>query len=292
MGADASNPADIHIYDATAKSWSTQSVQKGSFDTSSFAAILDHDTNVFYAYSGGDLFSLDMELLKSAESSPKQWNDVQKVDWDTSNYQPTMALAQNHVHFIGVPGVNQGSVKIFVIHFSYLQPEPQPFGNFPNMPGKTASIFKDQGVQTQFVYVPNDGSATYVLDVTSNTTQTLKAPMNKDAQAIYFATTTALVQLTSSGSVSYLPIDATNAGANSNANWAAVSNLPVATPASPSSSGSASGAASGSVSGTATAGAQPTGSASGGTKGNGAAALNAGCWVWSVVALMVGATLF
>lgn len=112
--------------------------------------------------------------------------------------------------------------------------------------------------------------------------------MNKDAQATYFATTTAVVQLSSSGSVSYLPIDATNTGANSNANWAAVSKLPVATPASPSSSA----AASGSGSGTATAGAQTTGSASGGTKGNGATVLNVGRWVWSATALMVGAVLF
>jgi hypothetical protein len=120
----------------------------------------------------------------------------------------------------------------------------------------------------------------------SNTTQTLKAPVNKDAQATYFATTSALVQLSSTGSVSYLPIDATNAGANSNANWAAVSNLPVATPASPSASSS------GSASGTATAGAQPTNSASDGTKGNGAVVLNAGRWMWSAVALMVRAALF
>jgi hypothetical protein len=186
MGADASNPSNIHIYDASAKSWSTQSVQKSSFDPSNFAAILDHDTNVFCpysselvylsfliqcsdAYSGGDIFSLDMELLKAANSTSKQWNDVQKVDWDTSSYQPTMALAQNHIHFIGVPGVNQGSVRIFVIHcvfpcvcclwphgliallVSFLQPDPQPFGNFPNMPGKTASIFKDQGVSNKLI---------------------------------------------------------------------------------------------------------------------------------------------
>ncbi|KAF7761478.1 hypothetical protein Agabi119p4_9470 [Agaricus bisporus var. burnettii] len=285
MGADASKPNDIHIYDATAKSWSTQAVQQNSFDPTSSGAILDHDTNVFYAYSGGDIYSLDMELLKAANNTPKAWNDVQKVDWDTSSYQPTVALGQNHIFFLGVPGVNPGSTRIFVIHFSYLQPEPQAFGDIPNMHGKTASIFKDEGVQTQFIYVPDDGSATYLLDVTSNTTQTLKAPMDKDAQATYFATTTAVIQLSSSGSVSYLPIDATNEGANSNSNWATVSNLPVATPAKPSS-------ASGSASGTGSAGAQSTGSTSDGTMDNGAAVLNVGRWVWSAVALMVGAALF
>lgn len=44
---DKSSPSSIHIYDATAKSWSTQAITTGSFDPSSFNAILDHDTNVF-----------------------------------------------------------------------------------------------------------------------------------------------------------------------------------------------------------------------------------------------------
>jgi hypothetical protein len=48
LGADASNPSGILIYDVTAKSWSTQSVNTGNkFDPMDFAAILDHDTNVF-----------------------------------------------------------------------------------------------------------------------------------------------------------------------------------------------------------------------------------------------------
>jgi hypothetical protein len=47
MGADSANPASVYIYDAAAKSWSAQAVTAGSFDTSSFDAILDHDTNVF-----------------------------------------------------------------------------------------------------------------------------------------------------------------------------------------------------------------------------------------------------
>ena len=46
---DKSSPSSIHIYDATAKSWSTQAVTTGTFDPSSFNAILDHDTNLFCA---------------------------------------------------------------------------------------------------------------------------------------------------------------------------------------------------------------------------------------------------
>lgn len=136
LGADSGNKAAVYIYNAEAKSWSTQAVDAGKFDPTDFGAILDHDTNVFCglplfsplclrihwiygytdAYSKGELFSLDMELLKAGSGSTKQWNDVQAVPWDTSSYQPTMALAQNHVHFLGVPGVPDGSAKIFVIH--------------------------------------------------------------------------------------------------------------------------------------------------------------------------------
>ena len=47
LNGDAKNPNSIYIYDAGAKSWSTQPTTPGSFDYSSFDAILDHDTNVF-----------------------------------------------------------------------------------------------------------------------------------------------------------------------------------------------------------------------------------------------------
>lgn len=82
-----------------------------------------------------------------------------------------MALAQNHIHFLntGTPA----QVEIFVIHFAYVQPEPQVFppseyggSGFPSTHGYTASIFKDyENVQTKFAFIPDDGSATYIFDV-------------------------------------------------------------------------------------------------------------------------------
>lgn len=47
LNADSANPSSIYIYDAAAKSWSKQAVDAGKFDPTNFAAILDHDTNVF-----------------------------------------------------------------------------------------------------------------------------------------------------------------------------------------------------------------------------------------------------
>jgi len=228
MGADSSNPSAIYIYDATAKSWSTQAVDKGNFNPASFDAILDHDTNVFYAYSGGDLYSLDMSLLKAGNSTPIPWNDVQHVEFGISDYQPVMALAQNHIHFLNVPGLPNGSARIFVIHFSYMQPEPQSYGSFPNTYGQATSFFQESGVQQEFAFIPSDGSGTYVVNVEMNTTQTLKAPTLKDSQATYFASETALVQLSSSGTVSYILYNPTSTSANTNAAWNVVKSLPIA----------------------------------------------------------------
>jgi hypothetical protein len=82
-----------------------------------------------------------------------------------------MALAQNHIHFldIGTPG----QAAIFVIHFSYAQPDYQTYpvieagaSEFPSTHGQTTSIFKgDDAVQEKFVFIPDDGSHTYVVDV-------------------------------------------------------------------------------------------------------------------------------
>ncbi|KAF9459134.1 hypothetical protein BDZ94DRAFT_1384292 [Collybia nuda] len=227
MGADTSSPSSVHIYDATAKSWSIQSVTTNGFDPASATAILDHDTNVFYALSKGEIFSLDMGLLKAANTSALSWTDVQNPGLG-DNYEPVMALAQNHVHFLNVPDVAAGSAKIFVIHFSFMQPEPQSYGNFPATHGQATSFFKDTGVQQEFAFIPDDGSAVYVINVETNTTQTLKGPTVKDPNASYFASIDSLIQLSSSGSVSYIPYKADTPSANSAASWTSLSILPSA----------------------------------------------------------------
>ncbi|KAH9968226.1 hypothetical protein BC827DRAFT_1263931 [Russula dissimulans] len=231
---DQSNPSDIHIYDATAKSWSTQTVTTGSFDPSSFNAILDHDTNEFYALSQGELFRLNMGLQKSANSTSLPWVDVGKAPY-SSDYDPVMVLAQNHIFFLDVPGETTGSVDIFVIHFNYFQPEAQPFpvsggGTIPATHGKAVSFFQNEGVQEQFAFVPDDCSATYVSNVQTNTTQKLAGPSSKDPDATYFAGLTSLVQLDSTGAVWYLPFNNNDTSANAAASWSKVANLANAAP--------------------------------------------------------------
>lgn len=116
----------------------------------------------------------------------------------------------------------------------------------PATHGQTASFFQNQGVrgirvvpitiihsivllphqvQEAFAFIPDDGSATYVLNVETNTTQTLAGPSTKDAGATYFAGLTSLVQLDSTGVVSYLPFSPNDASANAAATWNKVVSL-------------------------------------------------------------------
>ncbi|KAF8201128.1 hypothetical protein K438DRAFT_1758439 [Mycena galopus ATCC 62051] len=250
LGADTANPSDIYIYNAGTKSWSTQTTTTSTFDPTSFQAILDHDTNVFYALSHGELWTLDMGDLAVANSSAVVWQDAGAAEIDTTNYDPVMAIAQNHIFFFGVPGVAAGTAPIFVIHFAFWQSGSQSFSsNFPDSHGEATSFFLDTGVQEEIAFIPDDGSATYIINVATNTTQTVAGPSTVDADATYFASTTALVQLASNGALSWLPYSPSDTSANSAAKWAPVTALNSLTsdaPGSSSSGGSSGSSASGS----------------------------------------------
>jgi hypothetical protein len=225
LNGDAKNPNSIYIYDATAKSWSTQVTTPGSFDYSSFNAILDHDTNLFYALSKGSLYGLDMGSLKSANSTPLAWNPVQKAPYP-DGYNPVMALAQNHIHFLNVGSDGPGKARIYVIHYSYFQPEIQDYPGdktFPAAHGQTASFFMPTGVQQEFAFIPDDFSGTYVVNVENNSTRTLPPPTVQDTKSTYVAGITSLLQLDSAGAVSFVPY--TPGDNNANAAWSSVKSL-------------------------------------------------------------------
>lgn len=225
LNGDAKNPNSIYIYDATAKSWSTQATTPGEFAFSSFDAILDHDTNVFYALSGGSLYDLNMGALKAANSTAIPWNTVQKAPYP-DGYDPVMALAQNHIHFLDVGSDGPGNARIYVIHYSYFQPEVQSYPGdktFPAIHGQTASFFMQTGVQQEFAFVADDFSATYIVNVESNSTKALPPPTLQDKKSSYVAGITSLVQLSSTGAVSFLPY--TPGDSNANAAWTSVKSL-------------------------------------------------------------------
>ncbi|KAJ7678200.1 hypothetical protein DFH06DRAFT_1033795 [Mycena polygramma] len=270
LGADSSKPADIYIFSAGNNSWSTQAVTANSFDPTSYEAILDHDTNFFYALSKGEVFSMDMGELAAAQSGPTEWVDGGAAEITTTNYDPVMAVAQNHIFFFGVPGTAAGSAPIFVIHFAFWQPGAQQFGDFPDSHGQAVSFFLDTGVQQEIAFIPDDGSATYIVNVETNTTQKIAGPSTVDAGATYFASTTSLVQLSSSGSLSFLPYSPTDTSANSAAKWSPVTSLNSVTGSSGTAATSGAPSASGSAKGS-----TPSKTASGGSAASGSGSASA-----------------
>lgn len=96
-------------------------------------------------------------------------------------------------------------------------------------------------------------------DHQTNTTQQLAGPTIKDPKATYFASTNSLVQLSSNGTVSFLPYQEGNTSVNAAASWSTVKSVASAAPPS-SSSASASGTQTASGSGS-------TGTSSGSTGG-------------------------
>jgi len=247
LNGDSSSPSSIYIYDATAKSWSKQSVTTGNFDPTSFKAVLDHDTNVFYAISHGELYSLDMGTMTSASGNAISWNDVEKPPFTTNGNDPVMALAQNHIHFLDLQNVPAGQAQIYVIHYDYFQPELQSYPSagggspFPAIHGQASSFFQPTGVQQEFAFIPDDFSGTYVVNVETNTTTVLPPPASKDTAAFYFAGITSLVQLDSTGAVSYLPYQQGSVTTNAVVSWSTVKAIAASVPPVSNSSGSSSG---------------------------------------------------
>lgn len=72
-------------------------------------------------------------------------------------------------------------------------------------------------------------------DRQTNTTQQLAGPTIKDSKATYFASINSLVQLSSNGTVSFLPYQEGNTSVNAAASWSIVQSLASAAPPSASS---------------------------------------------------------
>jgi len=313
LNADASQPNAIHIFDATSKTWTTQQTTvPDGLDLTSMVAILDHDTNVFFAFSKGNLFQADMSSLKAATQTPVEWGATNAPNFDASGYTPVMGLAQNHIHFLN-HGTAEGLANIFVIHFAYWQPEVQYYapgnnaGTFPQKHGQVASFFAgDLTVQKRFAFLPDDMSKTYIIDVDKNTTTVLPAPPASAGFASnpaglmgrLAASPSALVYLSPANELHYIGVDQNNMAATLGNPWAAISSSELvavaavnpATTSAPA-SGTASSTASGMVS-VHTSSAASTGTASasnpsGTASSNGAMGMSTGLGA-SVIALLVG----
>lgn len=93
------------------------------------------------------------------------------------------------------------------------------------MHGQTTSFFNQTGVQEEFAFIPDDFSATYVINVENNSTRTLPPPTVQDTKSSYVAGITSLVQLDSTGAVHFVPYAPGDATTNANAIWTTVKSL-------------------------------------------------------------------
>lgn len=126
LNGDSSSPSTVHIYNVPSKAWTSHPVALGDYQASSpnTAVILDRDTDVFYSLSAGQMYAVNMTAVTEApngEPSPgedKEWKLVGQSPFEGYD-RPTMALAQNHIHFIGVPGLQDGDADVFVIHCEF-----------------------------------------------------------------------------------------------------------------------------------------------------------------------------
>lgn len=210
INAVASSPNDVYIYDFEGQAWSTQPTS-GAPNAS--VAILDHDTNVLFAFANGGLTSLSFNQ-ESAKSTGQtiSWQagaQVNDVPFNATGYQPVMGAANNHIQFLNTPGSNPGEAYIFVIHYAYWQPEVQSFGTFPVSPGQTVTVLSNSSAApSKFAYIPDSGNETYVIDAKSNTTAAYPAPPTADLGARYSASTQVLLQLAPGGALAYLDLSA------------------------------------------------------------------------------------
>jgi hypothetical protein len=238
----------MHIYNFDSQAWTTQHIAAAGTDPNTLDAILDRDTNVFYALSHSQLYSLDMGTLTQADGTTRSWVYVQNPPFAQNYPSPVMALANNHIHFLNT-GMG-AEVDIFVIHFSYSQPTPQVFAplenggqGFPSTTGQTATIFQTAQTPQKFVFIPDAGGNTYIFDTIANTTQAMPPPIDK-ATSRLAASEREIVQMTKSGDVYWIPFDPDNIGPNYSANWTklalSLSPAPPADYASPNSTSSSS----------------------------------------------------
>ncbi|KAF7369056.1 hypothetical protein MVEN_00232400 [Mycena venus] len=256
LGADSSNPASIYIYNAGGKSWSTQSVTAGGFDPTSFEAILDHDTNVFYALSKGELWSLDMGELAAAQSNAVTWQDGGAAEINTSNYDPVMAIAQNHIFFFGVPGVTPGDAPHLRHSLRVLASRrPELRLGFPRQP-RTGYLLLPRLRCTSSRRSPSSPTMARTRTLlTSRPTQRKPSPVPRPstpAQRIS-PPPPRLCNSPPTARSHGSPYSASDKNANSAAKWSPVAALNSVIGASPSSGGSSSGGSSAGASGSNTA---------------------------------------
>ncbi|KAJ3109481.1 hypothetical protein HK100_003285 [Physocladia obscura] len=205
----------LHVFSTLNQTWTKVPLTGTSIPSSNLVASMDHDTSVIYAYSdntlyridyadslGGTLSTLSLQWLTNFNNTPQPF--------DGSAYtSPVFGQGTNHLHFLNVPGAAAGLAYIFVVHYAWWQPTSQSYGSFPQSAGQSVYIpAADQtNAPSVFAFLPDDGSATYLVDTVANSTTTLTGFGSSGAAFRYAATSSNIIQLdTTTGDLKVLPV--------------------------------------------------------------------------------------
>ncbi|KAI8618596.1 hypothetical protein BC830DRAFT_1107915 [Chytriomyces sp. MP71] len=217
LNADSSlGPSALHVYSISRRSWTLVRLQGADqLDPTSFAASLDHDTNVIYAYSKGQVLglgNLDSENISKVSDSSSitmsWWPAAGNSQPFAGTYNaPVVGQGTNHLHYFNAPGLLAGQAYIFVIHYAWWQPAPQTYGTFLQSPSQTTYIPKSGSAPSDFAYIPDDGVHIYLISTHTNTTATFPGFGVGGAGFRYAATENTLVQLdTGNGNIKTLSV--------------------------------------------------------------------------------------
>ncbi|KAJ9094316.1 hypothetical protein QFC19_008001 [Naganishia cerealis] len=237
---DVDECVDIYVFNFDAKSWSKQSTSSapGSLTKTTKG---DAKTDCNHISELQTFPPLDLgTITKTASSSAAAWEAVSSTSFQQGGQGVVMAEASNHINFFNVPNNPAGSTSMFVIHYSYFQPDAVTYktvnnaaANFPTQHGKAIPVpAGDNSVNIPsphcyandvMVFVPDDFSNSYVVthwtspstagqtsDAPAgisnyiNSTQTFSAPTSHDVDSSYAASDTAMVQIDSTGALYYV----------------------------------------------------------------------------------------
>ncbi|KAJ3230215.1 hypothetical protein HDU81_004669 [Chytriomyces hyalinus] len=213
LNADPSDPTSLHIFRFETQTWRKVATTGTGPNMATVQAIIDYDTLVIYAFSEGTMFRLGdapgpgaPNLNNDPQSLP--WTDASnnKLPFDASKYNPTMAHAWFNIYFFGAPGAQAGDVYGFRIHYGEWGSKPQPVeATFPSMHGRTATFtyknaseFEHNGAPSNVAFIPDDYSGLWVIDSYINMTKVAATPPSAGTSSLtrYVASDRYLVQYT------------------------------------------------------------------------------------------------
>jgi hypothetical protein len=227
-----SNPELIFKYNIGADSWSSQTVKQNEIVLKESEVILDHDTEVFYAFYNTKIYKMNITDTEGWTLAECWVCNSKNIPDFSPEYKPVMGFAQNHIIFINNPSLQPAQAMVFTIHYGYWQPEIQDYKGavFPQQDGKIVNLLvPGNTVPMKFGFIPDSNEQGYLVDASQavNATISFPPPVVKDQVSVYTASTTLIYQLTADNDIYACDISGAETAPDVNlvANWEKVVSL-------------------------------------------------------------------